>query len=219
MSLTTEEKEIKCAACGQVSVQPVITGFDPDQGVPDLDMRPAEPQRSYLEHWVRECPHCGYCNASVDIPVSFTREYLESDKYKKLGGMEDTDPLASRFIKKALACIKNREYEEALLSYLYAAWVFDDKNNDLQAAECRRAAIKIYDERQALFRGNENIVLLAADILRCSGDFDRVIREYKGRFMSSLLMTEIARFETELAEMGDSSCHKADEIPGVAARS
>lgn len=218
MSLTTEDREMTCAACKEVSVQPVITGFDPEQGVPDLDLRPGEPQRSYLEHWVRECPHCGYCNASIDIPIRFTREYLESDKYKKSGGSGDTDPLASRFIKKALVCIKNHEYEEALLSHLYAAWVYDDRKNDAQAAECRRAAIKLYDEHQALFRGNDNIVLLAADMLRRIGNFDRVIREYKGRFMSSLLMTAIAQYEAELAEKGDIACHKADEIPGVAAK-
>lgn len=219
MSLTTEEREMTCAACSQVSAQLIVTGYDPDQGVPDLDLRPGEPQRSYLEHWVRECPHCGYCNASIDIPVRFTREYLESDKYKKSGGSDDTEPLAVRFIKKALVCIKNHEYEEALISYLYAAWVYDDKENDARAAECRRAAIKLYDERQAIFRGNENIVLLAADMLRRVGEFDRVISEYKGRFMSSLLMTAIARYQAELAGNGDAACHKADEIPGIAARS
>ena len=210
MGIKTEEQELKCAACGEFSVQTVVTEFDEDTSVPDLDMRPDEPHRSYIRYWVSKCPHCGYCNASIDIPVKFTKEYLESDRYSRFG-----DDLAGRFRKMALVCEKNKVYNEAVKACLYAAWVNDDLNNAEQAVECRKAAVQVYDSHRAEFANDPDMILLLADIMRRSGSFERVIREYKGRMLGSGLITAIAAFEAELAEKGDDKCHKAVEVPGV----
>ena len=210
MSIKTEERELKCAVCRKTSAQTVVTEFDRDTSVPDLDMRPDEPHRSYIKYWVSKCPHCGYCNVSIDIPALFTREYLESANYNKFD-----DSLSGKFRKMALVCEKNKVYAEALKACLYAAWVHDDMNEDDEAAECRRAAIKIYDSHKAVLSDDPDIVLLCADIIRRSGDFNRVVREYKGKFWGSGLLSVIAAYEAELAEKGNAGCHKADEVPGV----
>ncbi len=210
MDIKTEERELKCAVCGKTSSQTVVTEFDSDTSVPDLDMRPDEPHRSYIKYWVSKCPHCGYCNVSIDIPVLFTKEYLESGSYNKFD-----DSLSGKFRKMALVCEKNKVYVEALKACLYAAWVHDDMNEDNEATECRRAAIKIYDSHKAVLSEDHDIALLCADILRRSGDFERVVREYKGKFLGSGLLSAIAAYQVELAEKGDRSCHKADEVPGV----
>lgn len=210
MSITTEERELKCAVCGETSPQTVVTDFDPDESVPDLDMRPDEPHRSYIKYWVSKCPHCGYCNASIEIPASFTREYLESGNYNKFD-----DSLSGKFRKMALVCEKNKVYEEALKACLYAAWVHDDADEAEEAKECRRAALKIYDSHKAVLSEKPDLVLLSADLMRRSGSFDRVIHDYKGKFLGSGLVTAIAAYEVELAEKCDDGCHKADEVPGV----
>ena len=210
MSIKTEETELKCAVCRKTSAQTVVTEFDSDTSVPDLDMRPDEPHRSYIKYWVSKCPHCGYCNVSIDIPVLFTKEYLESGSYNKFD-----DSLSGKFRKMALVCEKNKDYVEALKACLYAAWVHDDMNEDNEATECRRAAIKIYDSHKAVLSEDHDIALLCADILRRSGDLERVVREYKGKFWGSGLLSAIASYQVELAEKGDRSCHKADEVPGV----
>lgn len=213
MSIKTEERELVCAVCGKTSMQSVVTETEPDTGFPDLDMRPAEPHRSYIGNWVSKCPHCGYCNASIEIPALFTKEYLESSNYNK-----PDDSLAGRFMKMSLVCEKNRVYEEAMKACLYAAWVYDDENDDEKAAECRRAALKIFDMHKAVFSDKPDFILLAADIMRRSGSFDRVVREYKGRLLGSGLKTVIAAYEAELAEKGDSRCHRTDEIPEVSVK-
>ena len=212
MPFITEEKEIVCAVCGERSVQTVVAEYDVDTSVPDLDMRPNGEHRSYLKYWVSECPHCGYCNASIDIPAKFSREYLESDKYKNAGG----SGLAEKFMKMSLVCEKNKVYEEALKACMYAAWYYDDENDNEKAAECRKAAVRIYDLHKAAFAENPDITLIVAELLRRSGDFDRVIRDYKGRMLPTMLLTTIAEFQVELAEKKDSACHRADEVPGVA---
>ena len=213
MSIKTEEKDFTCAVCGETSAQTVVTESDPDSSVPDLDMRPNGLHRSYIKYWVSKCPHCGYCNVSIKIPAAFTREYLDSDNYNKYD-----DSLAGRFMKMSLVCEKNRYYAEAMKACLYASWVYDDEENAGQAAECRRAALKIFDMHKAFFAKRHDFVLLAADLMRRSGSFDRVIREYKGRSLGSELKTAIAAFEVGLAEKGDSDCHRADEVPGVAVK-
>ncbi len=212
MAFRTEEKDIKCAVCGEFSAQTVVAEYDPDTSVPDLDMRPDEPHRSYIGYWVSECPHCGYCNAAVDIPVRFTREFLESGKYRNAGG----SGLAEKFMKMSLVCEKNKVYDEAVKACMYAAWYYDDEADDEKAAECRRAALKIFDMHKAFFSEKPDFVLLAADFMRRSGDFERVIRDYSGRLLPSRLMTAIEAFQVRLAQQKDSSCHKADEVPGVA---
>lgn len=213
MIFRTEEKEFKCAVCGETSVHEVIAEQENPKGAPDLDMRPDEPVRSGIKFWVSKCPNCGYCNSSIAIPVKFTREYLESDNYNKAG-----DDLAGRFMKKSLACEKNSEWEEALKSCMYAAWACDDEGNEERAVECRRAAVRIYDTHGAAFKDSADIKLLVADLLRRSGAHDRVIRDYKGERFGSGLIMAITDFEVSLAEQGDSACHKATEVPGVRAK-
>ena len=214
MAFRTEDKEIKCAVCGKESVQTVVAEYDPDTSVPDLDMRPDEPRRSYLKYWASECPYCGYCNAAIDIPVKFTKEFLDSGKYRNAGG----SGLAEKFMKMSLVCEKNKVYDEAVKACLYAAWYYDDEGDDEKAAECRRAGVKIIDLHKKEFSEKPDFILLAADLIRRSGDFERVIHDYKGRFMPTRLLTALAEFETELAEKGDASCHKADEARGVAVK-
>lgn len=212
MPFRTEEKEIVCAVCGESSVQTVVAEFDPDTSTPDLDMRPNGEHRSYLKYWVSECPHCGYCNASIDIPVRFTRGYLESERYNTVGG----SGLAEKFMKMSLVCEKNKVYEEAVKACLFAAWYYDDEKDKEKAAECRRAALRIYDLHRAEFAANPDMILLAAELMRRSGDFERVIREYKGRLLPSMLLIALENFEVALAEKKDSACHRADEAPRVA---
>ena len=218
MAFKTEDKEFVCSVCGNSSVHTIITETDPPSGAPDIDLRPAPPHRSYIKYWVMKCPECGYCNATLDLPADFDREYLESEEYLGLGGIENVSEKAAEMIKKALGCKKGHSYKEAVQSYLYAAWLLDDDNNEVQAKKCRKAAVKIMDEHPATFKNDPNFKLLMADLLRRSGEFSRVVRDYEGKAYNSQLMTAIAFFEVNLAAKGDSAAHRADEIPGISAK-
>ena len=217
MAFKTEEKEYICSICGKASSHTVITETDPPTGVPDIDLRPAPPHRFYINYWVMKCPECGYCNAALDIPVTFEADFLKSNEYLGLGGIEGVSEKAGEMIKKALVCKEDHEYKEAVQSYLYAAWMLDDENCEKQARECRKAAVKIIDGHPAAFKNDANFTLLLADLLRRSGEFTRVVRDYEGLSFTSQLMTAIAFFEVHLAAKGDSAAHRADEVPGVSA--
>lgn len=212
--METKLTETVCSVCGTKSEHTVITKTE-SNGVPDIDLRPSDPHRSSMEYWVMECPECRYCNGSLETPTEFDRSYLESREYKELGGIETENEIVSRFVRKALVNIKNRNYTEALQSYLYAAWVFDDEGNDEKAKECRNEALSIM-ENSKVSDGNESIYLLRADLLRRTGQFEKVISDYGERFFESPLMLLISQYSVKLAKNGDSSAHKMSEVPGVA---
>ena len=218
MAFKTEDKEFICSVCGKSSVHTIITETDPPTGAPDIDLRPAPPHRSYISYWVMKCPECGYCNSTLDVPADVDREYFSSEEYNNLGGISGVNGKAAEMIKKALVCVKAHSYKEAVQSYLYAAWLLDDANSEEQAKNCRKAAVAIIDGHPAAFKNDPNFKLLMADLLRRSGEFTRVVREYEGVAYNSQLMTAIAFFEVNLAAKGDSAAHRADEIPGVSAK-
>lgn len=215
--IETKNTEIVCSVCGNKSVQTVLAKSKPATGAPDLDIRPAGEPRHYLKYMVMECPHCGYCAPSLDRPFDDTREYLESEEYKTCGGIISANEAAAKLTKNALVFMKNHNYKDAVRGYLSAAWEFDDENDERLAKECRKRAVQIMDEHPAAFKGDNNYKLLKADLLRRSGEFDRVIREYEGTAFPSQIMTAIAFFEVHLAASMDSAAHRADEVPGVSA--
>lgn len=211
--METKLTETVCSVCGTKSEHAVIIKSEAG-GVPDLDLRPSEPHRSSMEYWVMECPECGYCNGSLETPAEFDRSYLESREYKELGGIETENKLVSRFVRKALVNIKNRDYIEAVQSYVYASWVFDDEGNDEQAKECRNEALSVM-ENSSVFDGNENMYILRADLLRRTGQFEKVVSDYGERFFESPIMLLISQYSVKLAKNGDSSAHKISDIPGI----
>lgn len=217
MKVITQDHEVVCSVCGGKSTHPVIKKSDAS-GAPDLDLRPSEPHRSSMEYWAMECPHCGYCNDFLTKPADFDHEYLKSDEYTGLGGIRTNNTIASRLIKRAMVNVKNHVLGDAVQSYLYAAWCFDDEGDDENAKKCRMTAVHLIDDNESVFGDNDNFIVLKADLLRRSGEFDRVIREYEGKKFSKIIFTVIAEFQVNLAKKGDSGVYRSSDIPGVAAR-
>jgi endogenous inhibitor of DNA gyrase (YacG/DUF329 family) len=75
-------KTVKCSVCGQDSEQGIIMSTN-SFGSMDLDMRPPEMERSSMDLWLQECPHCGYVANSLETPIGFAlgREYLSTSDY------------------------------------------------------------------------------------------------------------------------------------------
>lgn len=211
--MKTEVIEVTCSVCGKKSAHTVITEVEAS-GVPDMDLRPPEPHRFSMEYWVMECPECGYCNGSLETPLDADRSYLESTEYKTLGGMETDNPLVSKFVRKALVCLKNRDYAEAMQSYLYASWVFDDEENTEKAGECRKEAINIMENSP--LKDDDNFLLLRADLLRRNGEFEKVIDEYGEKFFPNPVMLLTSQYQVRFAREKDDSVHKMSVIQGRA---
>ena len=77
----------KCPVCGKVSSHQVL-GSTNTMDYPDLDLRPAEMQRSTMNTWLDECPHCGYVSGDFRNETSIDEEFLKSESYLTCDGIE-----------------------------------------------------------------------------------------------------------------------------------
>ncbi len=131
--------DLVCALCG-APVRPAFRPPAPEQA-PDLDLRPGEPQRSTLRHWVQTC----YCAASAPdltlLPPA-AKEVLQTADYAALRPSVPEAPFR-RWSLIAHALGRQADAAEALLQ---AAWMLDDLGppRELDAAGMRRQAVAIW---------------------------------------------------------------------------
>ena len=53
-----------CCICGFESEQKELLSTSEFESS-DLDMRPGNPRRSTMQHWVESCSNCGYVNEDI----------------------------------------------------------------------------------------------------------------------------------------------------------
>lgn len=173
-TIATEEKQ--CAVCGKTSVQ----GFVADagrEGSADLDLRPPPDQRETIEHWVQECPHCGYCGLALEEPTAGAAEVIASEDYRALRGEHDHPPLVVRLLCASTLLEHAERWVEAAETALWAAWAADDAGADEEAGRARRRALDLLAEvrrRGEHYIGNPDAeTLVMADVARRAGEFER----------------------------------------------
>lgn len=211
---TLIEDEVTCATCGQKSRQ-VRIGQTEACGWPDLDGRPAPPWRSTMEHWLQECPTCGYIAGDITWPAQKTVHKPEPGR--RLSDMLTDSPLAARFVQYA-GCLSYEGNSSGACDYfLYAAWVYDDLKKATRARTMRRFALDfIHDPAGSIIRNERRrYLLLKADLLRRMGRFSVVLALNE----KDDALTESDRrqllWEKELALLEDEAAHSLVERPGL----
>ncbi len=124
---------------------------------PDLDLRPGEPTRSTLAHWVQTCPGCGAVAPDLTQVPAESIEIVESEAYLSLAARPEG---ATAFLRHAMIC---RPGDRAG-AYIQAAWAADDAEDDEAARHYRREAAAHWGEPD----GSESALRLI-DVLRRAG--------------------------------------------------
>ena len=75
--------ERKCWVCGEMSEQAGLASTN-RFGSPDLDLRPPEMERSTMEWWLEECPHCGYVANDLSEKTDITKDWLKNNQYSSM---------------------------------------------------------------------------------------------------------------------------------------
>ncbi len=149
-----------CALCGT----PATSRFQMPraEGAPDLDLRPGEPARSTLPHWIRVCGGCGAAAPDLTALPGDAATIVASTVYTACPGAAETRP----FRRWALLSPLN-----APSALLHAAWAADDAGLTGEAAALRR-------EAAALWAGvtDPERACLRLDALRRAGDFHDAAR-------------------------------------------
>ncbi len=213
---TLYEEKVKCCVCGAKTKFTDI-GSTNTLGLPDLDTRPAEMQRSTMFAWVQRCPKCGYCASDVSSLKEGSKIIVTRNDYKRQ--LEDpTYPaLANSFLCKAMIEHESNDYVAATFSLIHAAWACDDSDQDRQAITCREKAadmIVIAEEHgQQVSQQDGARTGILSDLLRRAGRFEQARQVIeKGRVnISDENIARILDFQIALINQNDRSCHSIDE--------
>lgn len=198
------ERTLTCAVCGQKHRYRFAAFAGTDAWpVPYLDLRTPKTNRETMHRFVQECPFCGYTARNVSLPTQITREYLDSEEYRSCGGMRFDEPLAARFYRQHLILLREEKFSKAFFALLHAAWLCDDDGEAANAAACRRAAAELM-ERHLLPSGRTDLyALLYADVLRRSGQFEKLIDQFSEFRPETEEYRRLIAFEYVLAEKRD----------------
>ena len=207
--------EMKCSVCGKTSEQPVILSTN-NFGYPDLDTRPPEMYRSTMNTWILECPHCGYVAKNLEEELKINEDYLKSNKYKTCNGINFKSDLSKNFYKRYLIESENSEDINAYFALLYCAWTCDDSEDLENSKFTRQLAIELADK---IIKDNknsnddvENLIVMKADLLRRTGEFNQLIKDYEKLTLKDELLNKIIKFQVEKAYEKDNKCYTVEEV-------
>ena len=203
--------ERECSVCGEKSMQPTLMSTN-SWGYPDLDLRPPEMQRSTMHVWIQECPNCGYVAGRLTDELEIPKDFLKSDEYLNCEGNDFKSDLSKRFYKLHMIGRESGNVEKAFYGLRNCIWECDDVQDEL-AVEMRKRAVELADE---LFKRDtedkELIILMKADFLRRSGQFDRLIEEYENITLDDGNSDRVLRYQIEKAKEQDDECYTTEEI-------
>ncbi len=181
-------------------------------GSPDLDLRPAEMQRSTMSNWVHSCPKCGYVAYDISKKPSFDKSYLFSEEYITCGGIEFLSELAKIFYRKALLALKENDIKDAYANILCAAWCCDDCRDKENAILCRKKTDELYEQAPVDFKNNMNNKVRHIDVLRRAMLFDKAIAMCDEVTTDNELFASIIKFEKAKCIEKDTKVYTVESI-------
>jgi len=212
-------RESVCEMCGH-SLKMIGILSTSTFGVPDTDGRPSEMMRSTMDYLVVRCPKCNYVEYSshayslggcfFSFPSESTKhkhkkiskEFLSSREFLNFS-QKPKSHLAETFLMHARILIESKRYERAFDAYKFAAWASDDASDEYWSNESRILAINIFDAHLSDLSAvakNEYVKVVRADLLRKTGQFEKLISEYEGIKFSNKLLNDIVAFEIKKAK-------------------
>lgn len=164
-----------------------------------------------MRYWIQECPHCGYISGALSDETSISNEYLKSEEYIKCNNANLPTDLAKGFYKYYLLNMKEENPKDAFLAALHTAWICDDKSDESNAYNCRLLAL---EQLEIILKEDAPEVhwVVKADLLRRTGQFDRLITEYGDKEFEDNLLNEIVSFEIARAKEKDTSCYRVADV-------
>ena len=162
--------------------------------------------------WVEECQHCGYVAQDLSQPTRIQTAYLKTEAFQNCDGIRFPDPLAERFYRQYLILLRERQFERAFFSILHAAWVCDDARDKENAARCRCTAADLMEKFLLPHSLHNHLFeLLYADVLRRSGQFEKLLDKFSGAWPENETARKYIAFECVLALKKDAGRYTVDD--------
>ncbi|MBR3350438.1 MAG: hypothetical protein IKG55_10235, partial [Solobacterium sp.] len=131
--------------------------------------------------------------------------------YRTCADRNFASDLAADFYRCYMNAMCEFHEETAMLALLHAAWACDDEGDEENAKMCRREAEDLFGIVRC---DSDDYLILRADLLRRSGQFDRLIEMYKDIHSENEMAKKILRFEEQRAAAHDTRRYTvADVLP------
>ena len=216
---TLYEKKTRCALCGNEEAFPRI-GTTNAFGLPDLDTRPPQMERSTIFAWIQRCSECGYCSSDISKALPVAESVIHSSECRNQLNDEAYPESANSFLCQAIIDREANDYVGATWALVHAAWVCDDADRPDRAVVCRHKAadmlVTAEDHGQQVLEQNGASTALLVDLLRRSGRTDdarRAITERRTTIGQEIIV-RILEFQALLTEKGDASSHTISDALG-----
>ncbi|MES2791980.1 MAG: hypothetical protein V4719_20365 [Planctomycetota bacterium] len=210
MTMYLEEAQT-CAVCGAV-VQCEVLCSTNSFGSPDLDLRPAEMERSTMDVWLQECPKCLFVNDRLEHPTPNAKAILASSRYQQVIADTTVPELARKFAR--YATLNTEDIEKAGAALLHSAWVCDDEAATERAIAYRSQAADLLLSLQPFEDTEEQVTLgiSVVDVLRRALRFSEAKTLARTLFAlkcvsATQIMGEILEYQCRLCESGDAACY------------
>jgi hypothetical protein len=188
-------------------------------GPPDFDTRPSEPERSLIRHWVRECPHCGYCADDLTSIHEGVEAIVRSPEYREQLENFDVPEIARRFLSYASILARLHHWADSGWTCLHAAWACDDERAESCAINCRALAIDRWKRGKELGQNFADDLTsefaIVTDLYRRMGEFEEAtIACAEGLDLEDIppVVEQMLRRQMVLIQRRDTACHSMAEL-------
>jgi len=208
---------VTCAVCSTESRQPLFRATAPEQA-PDLDLRPGEPLRSSIGHWLQQCPRCGYAAPDIREARPSAPRVVAAAPFRALINDAATPALSRRFLAWAHVLEETGAMHEAAEAMLQAAWTADDLNRGDLARAWRMEAVALWRSGPPLDAEQR---LRVIDALRRAEAWDTAQDAIETMAQDTLpeSVRQVLSLEARLVEAGDARRHTvATALPPPARR-
>lgn len=213
----TAPGEVTCAVCSTDSRQVVFRPGAPEQA-PDLDLRPGEPLRSTMGHWLQQCPRCGYAAPDIREARPSAARVVAAAPFRSLVNEATHPPLSRRFLAWAHVLEETGAMHEAAEAMLQAAWTADDLNRQDLARIWRLEAVALWRSGPGLDAEQQVRVV---DALRRAEAWDGAADAIDAMLVNDPpeAVRQVLALETKLVHGGDARRHTvASALPPPARR-
>jgi hypothetical protein len=207
-------EQTTCGSCGHSADQKNLASTS-TMGEPDLDLRPASPQRFTMDVWVQECSACGYCAPELASTQPELVSTVLTPEYQALVRDRHVPDLVRRFRAYA-SLIEPIDKNKAARAHLWAAWVYDDEIKLKESAEERRSALRLWSAASPGAPGaGTKEGLIQIDVLRRIGEPSEALKradELLARDTASDVERKVLMFQRQLCMASDTERHTLRDV-------
>lgn len=126
------------------------------------------------------CTNCGYISNPIsERPGRVTREWLQSKEYLDNDGIDFKNHYADLYYKEYKIQLLNRRFWGAFEAIFKTGLFCFDEQDFENATWCSFLALSIFDKfKRGKYIEQETIQLMRAGLLRRTGQFTRLLKEY-----------------------------------------